>query len=64
MSEAGGSLRPAGRILVFFGTSGDVDHLKGLIDSNGFTRETVASRDLTREGQTVTYWTFCLRAER
>jgi release factor glutamine methyltransferase len=53
-------LRPGGRVLLFFGTSGDQDHVLELARATGLTVETVASRDLTRDGMTVTYSTFRL----
>jgi release factor glutamine methyltransferase len=55
-------LRPGGRVLLFFGTSGDQDHVLGLAAGAGLTAETVATRELTRDGITVTYSTFRLTA--
>lgn len=55
-------LRPGGRVLLFFGTSGDQDHVLGLAAGTGLTVETVATRELTRDGMTVTYSTFRLTA--
>lgn len=52
---AGEYLADGGRVLVFFGTSGDLDHLHGLADENGFTREVLASSDLVKPELTVTY---------
>lgn len=53
-------LRPGGRILLFFGTSGDQEHVLGLADQSGLRSEVVASRDLTQDGVSVTYSTFRL----
>jgi release factor glutamine methyltransferase len=53
--EAGDYLTPDGRILMFFGTSGDLDYLYRLIDDNGFTRTIVASRELVKPEMTVRY---------
>jgi release factor glutamine methyltransferase len=53
-------LTARGRILLFFGTSGDIDYLYDLVARAGFRRETLASRDLTRDGVTVSYHTFRL----
>lgn len=53
-------LAPGGRVLLFFGTSGDMQHLSELIDRAGLQRTTVAERDLTKDGLTVTYVTFRL----
>jgi release factor glutamine methyltransferase len=60
LAQAGGYLAPGGRILMFFGTSGDLDYLYRTAGENGFARETVWTRDLTRDGQTVTYVAFRL----
>lgn len=60
MTEASAYLNPGGRILLFFGTSGDIGYLERLIESNGFTRETVATRELAKDGSTVTYCTLRL----
>jgi hypothetical protein len=49
---------------MFFGTSGDLGYLYGLADANGFDRETVASQDLTKDGDTVSYVTFRLTRRR
>jgi release factor glutamine methyltransferase len=54
--------RPGGRVLLFFGTSGDQDHVLGLAAGAGLTVETVAARELARDGITVTYSTFRLTA--
>jgi release factor glutamine methyltransferase len=53
-------LRPGGRVLLFFGTSGDQDHVLGLCAGAGLAVETIATRDLRRDGVTVTYSTFRL----
>jgi release factor glutamine methyltransferase len=60
--EAGEHLTPAGRILMFFGTSGDLDYLYRLIDENGFTRTIVGSRELVKPELTV--WYHALRIAR
>jgi len=57
MKQASGHLNSGGRILLFFGTSGDMDYLTRLIDRAGFTRETVATRAVVKDGLTVTYST-------
>ncbi|TWF82022.1 hypothetical protein FHX44_117967 [Pseudonocardia hierapolitana] len=49
-----------GRVLLFFGTSGDQDHVLGLAAGAGLAVETVRTRELTRDGLTVTYSTFRL----
>jgi release factor glutamine methyltransferase len=47
-------LRPGGRMLIFFGTSGDL----GYLVEEGFMPEVVAHDDLIREGWKVEYFTF------
>lgn len=51
-------LAAGGRMLVFFGTSGDLDHVRHLMSAHGFTAQVVASDRLTRDGWTVEYFTF------
>jgi release factor glutamine methyltransferase len=60
VTTAADYLAQDGRILMFFGTSGDLDYLYGLIDGNGFAREIVASRELVRPSMTVWYHTLRL----
>lgn len=61
---AGAHLAPGGRMLVFFGTSGDLDHLSRLVDEHGFTADVLAHDQATRDGWTVDYYTFLVtRAE-
>jgi release factor glutamine methyltransferase len=47
VTSASRYLAPGGRILMFFGTSGDLDYLYRLVDENGFSR-TVATAQLGR----------------
>lgn len=60
--EADRHLAPDGRMLIFFGTSGDLPYLLRLIDENGFTGTVVADLDVHRDGDPVRYVT--LRLER
>jgi release factor glutamine methyltransferase len=53
-------LAPGGRMLIFFGTSGDLGYLERLIADEGFSSEVVAHDNLTREGWQVDYFTFRL----
>lgn len=53
-------LTPAGRMLLFFGTSGDLDYLKRLVAEEGFHAHTVAHQDLVKDGWKVDYFTFRL----
>lgn len=55
-------LRPGGRVLLFFGTSGDQEHVLSLATGAGLRVEVLASRELTRDASTVTYSTFRLCA--
>jgi release factor glutamine methyltransferase len=50
-----------GRMLIFFGTSGDLSYLDRQIDENGFTREIVATDGLERDGVRVEYVTYRVR---
>ena len=58
MSEVRDRLNPGGRLLLFFGTSGDMNYLRHLIDRSGLAAGSIASRDLIKDGITVTYCTF------
>jgi release factor glutamine methyltransferase len=62
LEQAGDHLAPGGRILMLFGTSGDLDYLYRTAEANGFTREELGSRELIRDDQTVRYVAFRLRA--
>lgn len=50
-----------GRMLMCFGSSGDIDFLYELIEKADFTKEIVAHRDLEKDGLKVDYYTFLLR---
>jgi release factor glutamine methyltransferase len=51
-------LRDNGKMLIFFGTSGDLGYLQHLMTENGFQWEPVAHDDLTKDGWKVDYFTF------
>jgi release factor glutamine methyltransferase len=53
-------LRHGGRVLMFFGTSGDQDHVLGLATRAGLRAEVVDTRDLTLGETAVRYSTFRL----
>ncbi|WP_206641229.1 methyltransferase [Nonomuraea polychroma] len=53
-------LTPTGRMLIFFGSSGDLPYLRHLIDQQGFATEVVAQQELARDGWSVGYFTFRL----
>jgi release factor glutamine methyltransferase len=58
-AEVDEHLAPGGRILLFFGTSGDIEYVRRL--SARFDTEVVATERLTRDGWDVDYFTFRLR---
>ena len=60
MTRARQYLRPGGRILLHFGTSGDIDYLYQLIDAAGLKKEVLATEQLTRDDLAVTYYVFRL----
>ncbi|WP_211349156.1 methyltransferase [Micromonospora pisi] len=55
---AGRHLAPGGRMLVFFGSSGDLAYLRHLVDETGFTATEIAHQSLLKEGWQVAYSTF------
>ena len=57
-AQAGHHLTPAGRMLIAFGTSGDIAYLRRLIGANGFDAAVVASLAGDRDGVPVEYCTF------
>ncbi len=58
--QARDHLTERGRMLVFFGSSGDLAYLENLADDNGFAREVVARQSLIKEGWQVDYVTYRL----
>jgi release factor glutamine methyltransferase len=58
--EVGDHLTERGRVLVFFGTSGDLAYLQLLIREAGLESETLSTRERVRDGETVTYFAFKL----
>jgi release factor glutamine methyltransferase len=62
MGEAKAHLRPNGRVLLNFGTSGDIDYLYELIDRARFTKEVIPYGEATRDGMTARYYTIKLTA--
>ena len=53
-------LRPEGRMLVSFGTSGDIGYLRQLIVEEAFNEQVVARVELVRDDKSVEYFTFLL----
>jgi release factor glutamine methyltransferase len=60
MQEVGSHLRPRGRILLNFATSGDIDYLYRLIDEAHFKKQVLAIDEVVTEDLTVTYYVFRL----
>jgi len=56
--QARGHLAPGGRMLIFFGTSGDMGHLRQLMAEEGFSCAEVARLRGDRDGVPVEYLTF------
>lgn len=56
--DAGRYLRANGRMLMFFGTSGDLGYLHRLLADEGFTAETLAHADTVKDGMRVDYYTY------
>ena len=56
--EARTHLSPGGRMLIFFGTSGDLGYLQQLMGGEGFSSQVVATDSLSRDGWEVEYFTF------
>ncbi|MDA8354796.1 MAG: methyltransferase [Actinomycetota bacterium] len=57
-AEARSHLEQGGRMLIFFGTSGDIGYLKRLMETRGFSWSEVARLEGERDGVEVAYWTF------
>jgi len=53
-------LTPNGRMLIFFGSSGDLGYLRGLFDEQGFAAEVIATDSVVKDGWRVDYFTFRL----
>ncbi len=58
MAEVHERLAAGGTLLMFFGTSGDIDHLYSLIRSHGFLHSVLNQRGLVKDGVEVTYFAF------
>jgi release factor glutamine methyltransferase len=62
MAQAKDHLLPHGRILMGFGSSGDIDYLHALIEGHGFHKEVTPAGTQKRNGMTVNYYHFRLTA--
>lgn len=56
ITETSDRLRPGGSVLLFFGTSGDVEHLDALLARAHLTSITVAQRTVQARGEDVSYF--------
>ena len=63
-ARVGAHLSPGGRVLMFFGTTGDIDHFHGLAARHGLGVEALDSAEYTKDGTIETYWAFRLRPHR
>ncbi|MBB5907271.1 methyltransferase [Actinoalloteichus hymeniacidonis] len=54
-NQARDYLKPGGRLLVFFGSSGDLEYLHRLIEASGFHRTVLARHAIVKDGQQVDY---------
>ena len=60
MHEVSQRLRPGGRVLLNFGTSGDIDYLYHLIEDAHLKKDVLATDELVTDDLTVTYYVFRL----
>jgi release factor glutamine methyltransferase len=60
--EAPRYLRPGGRIMLHFGTSGDIAYLHRLIDQAGFRKQVLATDEVVTDHLSVTYYVLRLTA--
>ncbi|MEM9513504.1 MAG: hypothetical protein AAGA42_01495 [Actinomycetota bacterium] len=60
LSEVASRLRPGGEVLLFFGTSGDVEYLDELIAEGGLVSEVIAERAMLVREEQATYFVRCL----
>lgn len=58
--EVADRLTPDGRILLFFGTSGDIDYVHHLIERSGYSRTVINHSEHTKDGIPVEYFTYRL----
>ncbi len=62
--EAHQHLASDGRMLIFFGSSGDLAYLKRLFDEGSFAAEVVAEQALVKDDWRVEYYTYRLTLAR
>jgi release factor glutamine methyltransferase len=57
-ARVGPHLAPDGRMLIFFGTSGDLGYLRSVATAAGFDAEMIATDHVLKEGHRVDYYTY------
>lgn len=62
MHQVRSRLRPGGRVIMNFGTSGDIDYLYHLIEESGLRTEVLATEEVVADDMVVTYYVFRLTA--
>jgi release factor glutamine methyltransferase len=62
MGEVRSRLRPGGRVLLHFGTTGDIDYLESLIKATGLKNQVLALDELATADLSVAYYVFRLTA--
>jgi release factor glutamine methyltransferase len=60
--EVMGHLKKDGRLLICFGSSGDIEYLYELINKTKLKKEIIAHRRLEKDGLTIDYYTFLIAA--
>lgn len=63
MTEVPDRLREGGRVLITFGTSGDLGYLLSLIDQSGLLCEVLNERGLMKDGWRVNYYVYRLQRD-
>jgi release factor glutamine methyltransferase len=58
-----GRLRSGGRVILNFGTSGDIEYLYNLVDEAGFAKQVTRYGEATRDGMTAEYYMIRLTAD-
>ena len=58
--NVGKYLADNGRILLCFGSSGDIEYLRMLITKSRFKMKIIAQRDLVKENMSISYFTYKL----
>jgi release factor glutamine methyltransferase len=62
MQQVKARLRPGGRVIINFGSSGDIDYLYHLMEKTGLRMEVLSTEEVVAEDLVVTYYVFRLTA--